>query len=210
MSSDGDGVTVVGSAAVAAPVDRVTITIGVEVVRPDAGEAFRLAGETVTRLLAVLADDGVDARAVRTLDLSLGPRTEWADNREVLIGYQTQQRLLVKLDGLAGMERLLTDVATRTGPGVRIENVALTAEHAGAAEAEARQRAWADARVKAEQYAGLAGRTLGAVVLVREGTRDGFKPYRAVALAAAEKAMPIAGGDTEVNATVTVRWRFAD
>src|SRR6185312_9654339 len=76
MDNLSDGVTVFGSATVSTPVDRVAITLAVEIVRPDAGEAYRLAADTVTRLLAVLADDGVDARAVRTLDLSLGPRTE--------------------------------------------------------------------------------------------------------------------------------------
>src|SRR6478752_3438191 len=186
MDNLSDGVTVVGTATVSTPVDRVAITIGVEIVRPDAGEAFRLAAETVTRLLAVLADDGVDARAVRTLDLSLGPRTEWVDNREVLIGYQAGQRLLVKLDGLAGLERLLSDAATRTGPGVRIESVALTAEDADAALEQARERAWAEAVTKAQHLARLAGRMLGPVDWIQEGTADHgpLRRVRAVALAA--------------------------
>lgn len=212
-TSPGDGVTVVGSASVSVPVDRVAITVGVEITRPDAGEAFRLAGETVTRLLAVLADDGVDSRAVRTLDLSLGPRTEWVDNREVLIGYQAHQRLLVKLDGLAGVERLLTDVATRTGQGVRIENVTLTAEDTDTGLELARQRAWASAQGKAEHFARLAGRVLGRVEWITEGSAGPPMPRMADAVAfggSAAKAMPVAGGDTEVSAAVTVRWRFAN
>ncbi len=214
MDNPSDGVTVFGSATVSTPVDRVAITIGVEIIRPDAGEAFRLAADTVTRLLAVLADDGVDARAVRTLDLSLGPRTEWVDNREVLIGCQAGQRLLVKLDGLAGLERLLSDAATRTGHGVRIESVALTAEDADAALEQARERAWAEAMTKAQHLARLAGRPLGPVDWIQEGTAD-HGPLRrahAVALAAGgfAKDMPVAGGDTDVTASVGVRWRFAD
>ncbi len=214
MDNPSDGVTVFGSATVSTPVDRVAITIGVEIIRPDAGEAFRLAADTVTRLLAVLADDGVDARAVRTLDLSLGPRTEWVDNREVLIGYQAGQRLLVKLDGLAGLERLLSDAATRTGHGVRIESVALTAEDADAALEQARERAWAEAVTKAQHLARLAGRMLGPVDWIQEGTADHgpLRRVHAVALAAGgfAKDMPVAGGDTDVTASVGVRWRFAD
>jgi uncharacterized protein YggE len=216
-SSDGatsDGATVFGTATVSTPVDRVAITIAVEIIRPDAGEAFRLAADTVTRLLAVLADDGVDARAVRTLDLSLGPRTEWVDTREVLIGYQASQRLLVKLDGLAGLERLLSDTATRTGPGVRIENVTLTAEDADAALEQARERAWAEALTKAQHLARLAGRALGPVQWIQEGSTDHgpFRRSAPVALAggAFAKDMPVAGGDTDVTAAVSVRWRFAD
>jgi len=214
MDNLSDGVTVFGSATVSTPVDRVAITLAVEIVRPDAGEAYRLAADTVTRLLAVLADDGVDARAVRTLDLSLGPRTEWVENREVLIGYQAGQRLLVKLDGMAGLERLLSDAATRTGHGVRIENVALTAEDDDAALEQARAQAWAEALTKARHLSGLAGRSLGPVEWIQEGTADHGplrRPMaRALAAGGQAKGMPVAGGDTDVTASVTVRWRFAD
>ncbi len=214
MDNLSDGITVFGGATVPTTVDRVAITLGVEIIRPDAGEAFRLAAETVTRLLAVLADDGVDARAVRTLDLSLGPRTEWVDNREVLIGYQAGQRLLVKLDGLAGLERLLSDAATRTGHGVRIESVTLTAEDADAALEQAREQAWSDALTKAQHLARLAGRSLGPVEWIQEGSTDHGPLPRPVAVALATgghaKDMPVAGGDTDVSATITARWRFAD
>lgn len=207
------GLTITGTGVASTPVDRVTIHLAVEIIRPDAGEAFRLAGDSVTRLLAVLADDGVDSRQVRTLDLSLGPRTEWTDNREVLIGYQAHQRIVLRLDGLAGVERILTDVA-RGGQGVRIESVTLTAEAAEQAEEQARERAFADAWNKAVHYARLAAKTLGDVEWVHEGREQGGgaaaakQMWRASAVAAAD--MAVAGGDTDVTAWVTVRWNFAD
>lgn len=196
------------------PVDRVTIHLAVEIIRPDAGEAFRLAGDSVTRLLAVLADDGVDSRQVRTLDLSLGPRTEWTDNREVLIGYQAHQRIVVRLDGLAGVERILTDVA-RGGQGIRIESVTLTAEAAESAEEQARERAFADAWNKAAHYARLAAKTLGDVEWVHEGREHGgpgpmAKGFARAAALSGSADMAVAGGDTDVTAWVTVRWNFAD
>jgi uncharacterized protein YggE len=207
------GITVTGSGAAVVPVDRVTVMLGISVIRPDAGAAFQAAAVTATRVLAILADDGADARSVRTADLTMGPVSEWRDNREVLTGYSAGQRLIVVLPGLAGLERLLTDVAMGGGEGVRIENLSLTASDVGAAQARARDIAFADALARAGQLAELAGRRLGALHWLEERPEAGSGPHRmfggAAPMAAAAK-MPVATGDSEVAVTVTACWAFAD
>ena len=202
------GVTVVGSGAAAAAVDRVTISLAVEVVRAEPGAAFAGASATAAQLLTILADGGVDARSVRTSDLTLGPRTEYANGRQQVLGYQAGQRLTVLREGLHGIERLLTDVASLAGEGVRIDGVALTPAHPEEALRLARQAAFQDATAKAEQYAGLAGRTLGAVQWIDERPSGGA-PRPMMARAMAAEVMPIATGDAEVGVDVTVHWAFA-
>lgn len=207
------GITVTGFGAGAAAVDRVTLTLGITLFRPDAGAAFQAAAATATRVLAILADDGVDARSVRTADLTMGPVSEWRDNREVLTGYSAGQRLIVVLPGLAGFERLLTDVAMGGGEGVRIENVTLTASNPQAALDSARQNAFGDALARATQLAELAGRRLGALSWLEErpdigaGYRQGITASAPVAAAA---KMPVGTGDSEVALSVTGCWAFAD
>lgn len=206
------GITMTGGGTAAATVDQVTMTLGVEILRPDPGEAFTTAGATVTQVLSVLADNGVDARSVRTANLSLGPRIEWQDSHEMLLGYQAAQRLIVHLEALGQIERIITDVVHRGGLGVRIDQVTLEAGDTQDATKAARASAFADAAAAAQQYAELSGRTLGAVQEVWEG--DEVEPiYRAARLTAAAPrpaAMPVATGDTEVSVTVRVRWAFAD
>jgi len=183
------------------------------VLRPDAGEAFRTAAGTVSNLLAVLADNGVGARSVRTADLTLGPRTDYRDGQEVLLGYQAAQRLNVQLDDLGSVERILSDVVARGGVGVRIDNVSLTAGDPQVSLRAARDAAFADATAKAEHYAGLAGRTLGAVQRISEPEFAGSTPLGAFSrssMNASANSMPMAFGDTEVTANVQVRWSFAD
>ena len=199
-----------GSGEAATPVDQVTVSLGVEVLRPDAGEAFRAASATVGNLLTVLSDGGVDSRSVRTHDLTLGPRTDYKDGRQEVIGYSAGQRIVVVLQSLQGIERLLTDVATRAGEGVRIDGVMLSARDAGPAAELAREQAFADARAKADQFAALAGRTLGRVVGIQEDTQHGAPRMRgaALALSASASPMPVATGDTSVSVSVTVTWAF--
>ncbi|WP_420123836.1 SIMPL domain-containing protein [Nakamurella sp.] len=205
-----EGITVVGRGAAAAAVDRVTISLAVEVVRAEPGDAWTVASGTATRLLAVLADDGVDARSVRTSDLTLGPRVEFQGNRQQVVGYQAGQRLTVVRDGLRGIERLLTDVAGLGGEGVRIDGVSLTPGHPQDALTRARDAAFADADATARQLARLAGRTLGRVRWIDERpAHGGPRPMMAMRAAAAE-SMPVATGDAEVSIEITVCREFAD
>jgi len=205
-----NGMTVIGSGSATAAVDRVSISLVVEVVRAEPGDAFADAAATATRLLAILADAGVDSRSVRTSDLTLGPRTEYANGRQQVLGYQAGQRLTVTLDGLHGIERLLGDVAALGGEGVQINGVSLTPGHPEQALTLAREVAFADATVKAQQFADLAGRTLGRVQWIDERSAGGGPRPMAFARAAVAESMPVATGDAEITATVTVSWDFAD
>lgn len=205
------GITVIGSGAAPATVDRVTISLAVEVIRAEPGDAFGNASLTATRLLAILADDGVDSRSVRTSDLTLGPSVEYANGRQQVIGYQAGQRLTVTLEGLHGIERLLTDVASLGGEGVRIDGVSLTPGHPEEALVRAREAAFADATAKAQQLAALAGRPLGRVQWIDERPSGGGGPRPMMAMRAADSvAMPVATGDAEVSVSVTVSWGFGD
>ncbi|WP_029136789.1 SIMPL domain-containing protein [Nakamurella lactea] len=206
------GVTVIGAGSAAATVDEVTINLGVEILRPDAGEAFRTAAATVSSLLSVLADNGVDARSVRTADLNLGPRTDYREGHEVLLGYAASQRMIVHLEALGNVERILSEVAARGGAGVRIDSVVLSAGNPEQAYRVARDAAFAAAAEKAQQYAGLAGRTLGAVQEISENPMQHAVPMAAGLMRSIQSAdsMAVSTGDTEVTATVQVRWGFAD
>ena len=205
-----EGIVVSGHGQAAAAVDQVTVTIAVVQVRADAGQAFRAAAESVTRVLAVLADDGADARAVRTTDLTLGPRMVYADGAERLVGYEATQRLSVRLDDLGRVERMLSDVAGLDGGAVRIEGLALTPSDPAGALRQARDAAVADARDRGDQLAGLLGRGLGRVLWVEDRVGGGpptpFNFSGKVGAAAAR--MPVAAGDASVTVEVTVAWAF--
>ncbi|MET0966262.1 MAG: SIMPL domain-containing protein [Nakamurella sp.] len=203
-----NGVTVIGSGTAAAAVDRVSIYLAVEVARAEPGAAFAGASATAAQLLTILADGGVDARSVRTSDLTFGPRTEYVNGRQQVLGYQAGQRLTVLRDGLHGIERLLTDVAALGGDGVRIDGVSLTPAHPEEALTLARQAAFADATAKASEYAELSGRTLGVVQWIDERPSGGG-PRPMMARAMAAEAMPVATGDAQVGVDVTVHWNFA-
>lgn len=206
------GITVIGAGRAGTPVDQVLLTLRVELLRPDAGEAFAVASEATDAVLAVLADNGVDARAVRTAELSLGPRTDIRDGREILLGYVAAQRLQVRVEALGQLPRLLTEVVRRGGAGIRIENVQLQAADPVDARRRARDAAYADAKAIAEQYAQLAGRALGELRTLDEtaGAAGDPQPKFAVRAMAVSADMPIATGDEQVEIKLLAHWDFAE
>jgi len=70
---------------------------------------------------------------------------------------------------------------------------------------EARERAVADARRKAEIYAKAAGVTLGAPLSISEESNAPPVPYRRMAAGMAASA-PVAQGEETLAVTVSVSW----
>lgn len=202
---DTHGITVIGQGTVRTPVDRVELSIGVEVDRPEPGVAFLAAAAAVAAVLGVLADAGVDSRHVRTADLRLGPRTVYQDNRETVVGYTSGQRLIATLQGLDGVPRLLGDLATTGVEGVRFDGISFSTSDPTEYLVQAREGAMADARRKAEEYAQLAGRRLGQVLSVSEAP-SGAGPVRIpeAAYRMAAHSMPVSAGEDTAHVGVQV------
>lgn len=207
---DDPGITVIGTGSAMAAVDRVTVTLAVEIVRPDAGDAFRTAAASVGGVLAVLSDHGVESRSVRTADLSLAPRHSVHSNEQIT-GYQAVQRLIVSLDGLSSVDRMLSDLVARAGEGLRIDQVSLTAGNPREAESDARTAAMIDAREQATALAALAGRPLGPVLRIAEAPDYGYRPAALMAYGTAKAApMPLATGDTVVTVSLSVHFAWGE
>lgn len=202
-------VTVVGYGSVATPVDRVELSVGVEIDRPEPGPAFEAAAAGVSAVLGVLADAGVDSRHVRTADLRLGPRTTYQDGHEVVLGYVSGQRLIATTEGLAGVARLLGDLATTGIEGVRFDGISFGTGEVSGYLAQARALAMADARLKGADYARLAARELGQVLSVTERSRGGDAPVPMARAMASSSEMAVAPGESATNVAVEVVFALA-
>jgi uncharacterized protein YggE len=113
----------------------------------------------------------------------------------------------VRLLDLSRVGSLLVAAIDAGGDGARIDGISFSHHDAAGLEREARDAAFADARSKAEQYAGLAGQALGEVRHVVEGGADGPVVLRTGAMVASAGApVPIDAGEGTVVADVSVTW----
>ena len=109
---------------------------------------------------------------------------------------------------LTSIGSLLVSTVEAGGDGARVDGIEFTHRDSASLQATARDAAFANARAKAEQFAGLSGQSLGEVRHITEGAGPVALPRgRMVAMAAdSSGGMPIDAGEGTISAIVTVTW----
>jgi uncharacterized protein YggE len=206
----GPGITVGATADVAGTPDTLRLDLSVVAAAPTVSGALtkanRLSGAVQKSLLA----DGVTRKDLQTSGLTITPNYRYSKSGSPsLKGYSVSESVNAKLRNLVTAGGAIGKAVTAGGNAVRIDGISLDLEETGALVSKARDKAFADAKAKAEQYARVSGRSLGAVVSIAEKVAEpapvnmGFTQG---ALSAAPKAfdLPIQPGSQKVGVSVTV------
>lgn len=204
-------ITVVGDGRADAHPDVVVVVLGVEVSATAPAAALDGAAEALSAMRSAVLGLGVVESALQTSRVNVQPEWDHRGDRSRMTGYAARVGLNVTLDDPSLVGRLLSSAVEAGGEAARVSSIGWQLRDIAAAEAMAREAAFADARQRAEHYASLAGQTLGAVVAIDERSGD-FRPHRGriVALAtAASMDMEVDRGQLDVTASVTVTWELA-
>lgn len=195
-------ITVTGEASVEAAPDLATITAGVQAEALTAADALGAAGTAMRAVFDALKAQDVAPEDMQTSQLSVDPVWEdGGDGRQPRVrGYSAANLVTVRVRDVARLGALI-DAVGAAGAN-RILGISFDIDEPRAQLDDARRRAVADARAKAELLAGAAGVKLGEVVSIRENGGGGPRPMFARAEAAAD--MPIAGGTVGIDASVEI------
>ena len=196
-------VTVTGTGSVTAAPDMAQISTGVVTQAPTAAGALAANSQAMERLLQALAAQGIAARDVQTTSLSVSPlRRQGRDGQPPEItGYEVTNQVRVKVRDLSRLGRVLDQ---QVGQGANlVYGVQFGQQEPAPLLDEARRRAMADARRRAELYAAAAALKVGRVVAVQEAGAASPRPGLGARVAMAA-AVPVAPGEQEVQASVTV------
>lgn len=203
-------IEVTGHGRAAGTPDLVVLDLRIQAEADTVAAALATVAERTRAVLERTEGQWVDgASGARTSGLSLHTRTD-REGREV-VGYNASQQLRLAVAGTERAGEVLTAVSEAAGDALRIDGLSLSVADQADLMVRARDAAFADARDRAEQYAVLAGRGLGAVRAVLD-LPEQHAPAPKLARAAvfdSAGSMPIEGGEHAVNASVTVRWDLA-
>jgi uncharacterized protein YggE len=203
-----DGVTVSGVGTVLGTPDLLRLSLRVVAVRPDATSALAAANVVTGRVRTALRQHGVAAADIATTQLSVSPVYSGKPARRT--GFSVVQGLSASLAvGQAGAT--IGDVVKVGGAALRFDGVYLLLSDDSPYQAQARDKAYAQAKARADQYARLTGRALGPVLSVQEdvgsvsfdGSYGRFVPAAAVASGPGYVVDP---GTQRVDVRVQVRW----
>jgi uncharacterized protein YggE len=198
--------TVTGAGVASAVPDVVRLDVGVRCEAPDVGAALSDAGARAAAVAQAAHDHGVGPHDLQTTGAGVQPRYD-REGVEV-VGYSAHQSLQLAVRDPARLSPLVDAFAGVAGNALTIDRISLEVSDPEPLRRRARRAAFEDARAKAEEYAALAGRTLGKVTALTDVVQGGPQPrYELMAARAASAgALPVELGENTVTASVAVRW----
>jgi uncharacterized protein YggE len=199
-------ISVTGEANVSVAPDQAQIDGGVTSDAKSAREASEANNAAMGKVLLALKGAGIDEKDYQTSRLSLQP--QFAANykpseRAGIVSFRASNRVTVKIRDVTKVANVI-DVLVGAGAN-EIGGINFTVTQASKHLDEAREKAIADARRKAEIYAKAAGVTLGEPISISEEGAPGpvFRSKMAAPMAA---GAPVAQGEETLSVTVSVTW----
>ncbi len=203
-------ITVTGTGQVSAAPDMAQVSAGVVSESARATDAVKATSAAMQKVLAALDAAGIEKKYVQTNRFDVSP--VYADGsarggRPTVVGYRATNQVQVEVHGVdkvgAVLDALVGAGANELG-GISF-GIAETAPLLD----DARRKAIADARRKAEIYAREAGVALGRVITIDESGGGGPVPVAYGRMMAESIAAPVAPGQLDLSASVTLRFAIA-
>lgn len=216
-------ITVSGSDDVFAVPDTATFSVTVLETAKDVKAAQTVATKKANDIIAYLKGADIAEKDIRTTDYSINPQYEWtngtcssagycAPGKQTLTGFQVTQTLTIKTKDTAKAGELLSGVGAKGAS--QVSGLSFTIEDEDALQAEAREKAIAKARAKADQLASSLGVSVVRVVGFNEdgGGRPMYyaKTMAMDSMAGAEAApapeIPV--GQNKITSNVSVTYEI--
>jgi uncharacterized protein len=199
-----ESVLVTGTGEVSGTPDTLTADFAVETSGPAVGPALDDANAAATRMRDALTRAGIARADLQTSNIGVNSTV---NTDQVITGYTVTEGLTAKIRNLPHAGDAMSAALAAGGNAARLNGVSFAIENDGALLDQARRKAFADARQKAELYAREAGRPLGRVLTVSE-TAGYTRPVGPYVPAMLSTKLPIEPGRQQLSVTVTVEWSF--
>lgn len=200
-------VTMTGSGVAQAEPDRAWVNIGIQARADDTAAARQQAASTMEAIQKRLRALGIPEAAIRTSSFNVSQDWMMTQGQRTPRGYLVSNQVQIRVDDLKRLSGVI-DESIAAGAN-NIQGVRWDLANREALERQAIQRAYADARARAEVIASASGGKLGDLYAAQEARAGAVRPTVAYASTPAAEALmvqetPVNPGMIEVRATVTL------
>jgi uncharacterized protein YggE len=204
------GITVTGESTAAGKPDTLRLDLSVSTKAGSVQGALREANDTMSKVQASLRSSGVADKDLQTSSLDIRPSYSSPERGTPTIdGYTVTEGVTALLRDLRKAGPAITDATKAGGNALQVNGIRLDIGDTSTLAKTARDRAVANAKTKAEQFAKATGRELGQVMSLTESvTKEPATDYGVSASAAKDSAVPIEAGSQDVAVKVTVVYAF--
>jgi len=211
VSHHGAQLTIVAEAELGQPPDIAHLSTGVITQAENANNAMRNNTREMDKVMTALKAAGIAERDIQTSGIHLDPQYRHLRNEAPSItGYQARNSVLVTVREIARLGTVIDALVASgsnqvEGPYFSIDNPAPVLDRA-------RLAALANARERAELYAGALGMKVRRIIRISEANNPQLMGRRMVAATMVQDtaATPIAPGETSLRAQVTVVFEIGD
>jgi hypothetical protein len=205
-------VSVSGLGEVKTRPDMAVVSTGVVSEAATAKEALARNNAAMSAVMAALKGAGIAEDDLQTSNFSVSPKyPPYQPNQTTaprIVGYTVSNQVTARIKDLKKLGTIL-DTLVQAGSN-QVSGISFDVDEPKALMDEARKKAVADARAKAELYAAAAGVTLGRVMQISES--GGVMPpqplFRMAMAAPAAEAVPIAPGQQTLSASVSITYEI--
>jgi len=208
-SSHPRSIHVSGMGKAFAPPDKADLTLAVEVQAKTAEAARNEAAEAMAALIKAVKNAGVAEKDIQTSSVSLYPNYS-GETPNKIAGYQLTNQVTVCIRNINKASDIIDAAVQAGGNAARVQGITFGIENAEPVLSQARVKAYANARSKAEEYAKLAGVSLAAPLHITESNASSPTPMpygevRTMKAAMSDGAStPVQSGEQEVTVNVDV------
>lgn len=202
-------ITVNGNGIAYGTPDIATAQIGVQIRDQDPVKAVSGSTDKMNAIMAALKELGIEEKDIQTSNFSIYAQQDFdpkTGNPKDTFTYVADNTLTVTIRDLSKVGQVLGKVVEAGANN--IYGVSFSVDDPAKLEAEARDKAMADAKVRAEQLAKAAGVTLGVPMNITEYTAGPIYPYVAMREAAVGMGgeVPVSSGQIQISLQVSVTY----
>ena len=208
------GIWVSGEGKITAAPDVAILNVGIQAQETDVAQAQSEAAAAMDKLMTALTDGGIAKKDIQTTNFSIQPVTKWDDSKQqsITIGYIVTNMVTVKVRKLDQTGPIVDAVAVAGGNLTRVNGISFTIDDPASYYTQARTKAVADAKSKAQQLADNAGVKLGKLTYITESNNSPGPIYRTDIAPAAKDAgsTPISVGTLDIVTDVQLAYAIGN
>ncbi|MEP7356300.1 MAG: SIMPL domain-containing protein [Anaerolineales bacterium] len=198
-------ISVSGSGTAYSAPDIATAQVGVQTRDTDPAAAVSANTEKMTAIIAALKAQGIDEKDIQTTNFSVSAQQEYNPQGQPtgVITFVVDNTVTITVRDISKVGAVLSAVVDAGANN--IYGVSFSSADQTGLEAQARDKAMADARARADQLAKAAGVSIDTVLSINESITGGPVPYAYAARdSAASAPVPVQGGQIQVGIQVNV------
>lgn len=205
------GISVTGNGKVTGKPDVAKLTLGVSAEADTVEKARTQAAGSLDAMMKSLKNNGIADKDIQTQQFNIEPQYDYNEGNQRLRGFRVTNIVTATLRDINKTSQAVDDAVRAGGNDTQIQGLSFTIDNPEDLKKQAREKAVADAKAKAETLANSAGVSIGNAITISESSYTPvFDQFAGTKAGAPDTgpSTPIQPGELDVTVDVSITWQI--